>query len=94
MTEFPKFKLKDNAPAFYDTDSVTILEVASKLYGKMNEIIQEFNNLSEALNEQMEAFKASEHQDIETFKVAIRQEFQDFIDTVDLKMKEGGVNGN
>lgn len=82
----PKWNLHGNRPSFYDADSVTILELASKLHGTMNEIISEFNKLVENVNKTMEEFKTSANKELETFETAMRQEFQDFIDVVDVKI--------
>lgn len=90
MKEFPKFKVKDSEGAFYDADSVTMLEVASKLYGKMNEIITEFNALTEHVNSVIDQFNTSYKKDQEAFETSLRQEFQDFIDTVGMKLQGGG----
>lgn len=89
MNEFPKFKVKDTDGAFYDADSVTMLEVASKLYGKMNEIIVAFNDLSEFVNKSLLDFSVTHAEEHQAFETALRQEFQDFIDTVDLKLQGG-----
>ena len=89
MKEFPKFKVKDTDSTFYDADSVTMLEVASKLYGKMNEIIVAFNDLSEFVNKSLLEFSVAHAEEVQTFETAMRQEFQDFIDTVDLKIQGG-----
>lgn len=90
MTEFPKIKVKDTASSFYDADSVTMLELASQLYGKMNEIITAFNALVDSVNKTVTEFTSGTDERLETFETALRQEFQDFIDVVDLKLKEGG----
>ena len=90
MKEFPKFKVKDSEGTFYDADSVTMLEVASKLYGKMNEIITEFNALAEHVNSVIDQFNTTYKADQEAFESSMRQELQDFMDVVDMKIKGGG----
>ncbi len=83
----PKWNLHGNRPTFYDTDSVTMLELAAKLHGAMNELITEYNQFVENTNATIQNFIDSTNQDQETFETALRQEFQDFIDIVDLKLK-------
>lgn len=83
----PKWNLHSNRPTFYDTDSVTMLELAAKLHGAMNELITEYNQFVENTNATIQNFIDSTNQDQETFETALRQEFQDFIDIVDLKLK-------
>ena len=82
----PNLIIQPTAPAFYDGDSVTVIEAMAKLQGKMNEVITAFNTLEENVTNQIAEFKASTDQDLETFETAMRQEFQDFIDVVDLKL--------
>ena len=89
MIEFlPRWNLRHNRPTFYDTDSVTMLELASNLHGKMNELIEDYNTYVDSVNKTMTEFINSEQQDEEAFRTALRQEFQDFIDVVDLKLKD------
>ena len=81
----PKWHLHGNRPSFYDMDSVTLLELASKLHGAMNELIADYNRFVDEVNQRITDFTTSTNQDIETFEIAMRQEFQDFIDVVNLK---------
>ena len=81
----PRWNLHQNRPTFYDTDSVTMLELASNLHGKMNELIEDYNTYVDSVNKTITDFLNSEQKDEETFRTALRQEFQDFIDAIDLK---------
>lgn len=89
MEEFPKLKTRNHEPAFYDADTVTVLEATAKVYGKLNEVIAEFNRLSDHVNQTLEAFSKASAEERKVFETALRQEFQDFIDTVDLKLNGG-----
>lgn len=82
--------LHANKPSFYDGDSASLLQLVSKLHGTMNEVIGEFNKLEKSLTESFEEFKETSSKDAEVFRVSIRQEFQDFIDIIELKVK--GIN--
>lgn len=85
-------------PAFNDLDSATAIEMVSKIYSKMNELIKEHNSFVDNVNKTIEDFKNSTTKDLEAFEVALRQEFQDFIDVIDTKILsqdnliEGAVN--
>ena len=83
----PRWNLHANKATFYDTDSVTMLELASKLHGTMNELISEYNKFTDGLQTKINEFIESDGQEKETFKTALRQEFQDFIDVINLKIK-------
>lgn len=82
----PKWNLHNKRPSFYDTDSVTMLELAAKLHGAMNEVIEAYNELEENINKQTGDFITETNQDREVFASALRQEFQDFIDIINLKL--------
>ena len=81
----PKWYLHGNRPTFYDGDAVTMLELASTLHASMNSVIEEYNKLEESVNKSVSEFMAGEVKNREEFEVGLRQEFQDFIDIVNLK---------
>lgn len=83
----PKWYLNHNRPTFYDTDAGTILELAGNLHGKMNEIIDDYNKFVDNVTERLTIYEQDTTQDFELFKTGIRQEFQDFIDTVDIRIQ-------
>ena len=91
MELLPKLNLQNTIPSFYDTESVTVLELTSKLYGAMNELIKDYNNFVEETNNKITEFTEGTNENLETFETAMRQEFQDFIDVVNLKI-EGMLN--
>lgn len=88
----PRWNLRPNRPSFYDTDSGTILELASTLHKTMNSLIEDYNKFVDNVNNTITEFTTESEQDRETFEIAIRQEFQDFIDVVDLKIT--GLNND
>lgn len=81
----PKMYLHGNRPSFYDSDSVTVLELSANMHGKTNELIDDYNKWVDGANRKIEEFVTSTNQNYEVFKTAMRQEFQDFIDVIDLK---------
>lgn len=80
------FILPDTRPSAHDTESVTLLQLSGTLLGKMNEVITAFNDLETRLTANINEYIGEAQQDQEAFATAMRQEFQDFIDTVDLKI--------
>ena len=90
----PKWNLYGNKHSFYEADSVTLIELASKLTGTMNALIEEYNTFAESVNNKVDAFMATTGQDQEAFETALRQEFQDFIDTIDMKLSSLNVTYN
>lgn len=47
----PHWVLTNNQPAFYDTESVTAIEMVAKLYGKMEELITSCNEQDKKIDE-------------------------------------------
>lgn len=92
MELLPKWDLSNNKPSFYDSESVTIIELASRLTGTINGMIDEYNTFAVAINEKLDNFLKATGEERTVFEIAIRQEFQDFIDVVNLKTN-GGIPG-
>ena len=88
MERLPKWCITDRFPALYDVESATTIEQTAKIYGAMNELVDEYNKHAETINNELEKFENGLIADFETYKVAMRQEFQDFIDVIDLKMQD------
>ena len=88
MKELPHWGLRDKHPSIYDRESATAIEMVSKLYGKVNEIISNYNSFLERVEKRIDDFEDSNDKNYEVFTIGLRQEFQDFIDVVELKLKE------
>lgn len=73
--------------SLYDTESATAIEAIGKLQAKMTELIEDYNNFVDGVNQVIEDFVNTSNSEKEVFETALRQEFQDFIDTVDIKIK-------
>lgn len=86
MNKLPKWFLTSGLPAFRDGESSTALEQTYKVYQAMQNLIEEYNQFVDHYNEEWSQFVAKYNGDIEVFTLAMRQEFQDFIDVVDLKL--------
>lgn len=84
ISVLPRWNLQPNRPSFYDTDSATLLELASKMQAAFNEMVTEYNKVVETVNSSFEEFINNTNADQEAFQVGIRQEFQDFIDTINM----------
>lgn len=83
----PRWNLNPNRSSFYDRDAGTLLELAAKLHASMNELIEDYNKFVESVTNNLNKFEADAANDIELLKTGLRQEFQDFIDTVDIRIQ-------
>lgn len=84
----PNWIISSDRPAFYDTESATAIEQTAKIYAKTNEVVEEVNKFVEETNNDINAFKAEIKQEQTVFETAMRQEFQDFINVVDIKIEQ------
>lgn len=96
MFKLNKWYLTRSLPAFRDAESFTILEQTYKLYQCMEQFESEYNSFVDSFNAEWELFETKYNSDIEVFTLAMRQEFADFIEVVDLKItaleQESGAN--
>ena len=86
MIQLPRWVLTSKNPAFYESESATSIEMVAKLYGAMQTLIDEYNGFAERTEQAINSFMTDATADRETFEVAMRQEFQDFIDVVELRI--------
>lgn len=88
MYLLPKWIITNKRPSTHDTESLTILEGMGKVYGAMNDLINEYNSFADNVNTIITEFTNSATKNQEEFEVALRQEFQDFIDVIEIKTQQ------
>ena len=88
INQLPNWCLTNENPSFYETESATAIEMVAKLYAKVQELIKEHNTFTTEINSAFEEFKKAVNDNFELFSTELRQEFQDFIDVVELKIKD------
>lgn len=74
MNLLPKWVLPPTLPSVYDCESFTALEMVSKLYGAVNELINEYNKTVEQLNGFQDEEKAAREK-FETDLTKVIREF-------------------
>lgn len=57
------------------------------MHGAFNEMVTDYNDLVVSVENQMNQFMEDANADREAFATALRQEFQDFIDIVSIKLE-------
>lgn len=86
MQLLPTWNLTDRHPAFFDTESGSVLEAAARVYAAMNNLIKEYNQFAENTNEIIESFKAETEQEQECFKRCITELVETYIKSIDIKI--------
>lgn len=87
MNKLPIWVVPENFPMEYDIESTTSTEMVARLYGAMNTLIEDYNKFITMVNEVIEPLTSTTNYKFEEFAVGLRQEFQDFIDITNLKVK-------
>ena len=88
MKQLPLWVLNEKFPSFYDMESKTVIEQTVRVYGAMRSLIEEYNKMISDLNGNMEEFEQLFGTNYENFAMGLRQEFQDFIDVVNLQIEK------
>lgn len=83
-----KWLLTDGLPAYEDSESATAIEMVYKVYKAMQDMITDYNKFVDNTNKSLEEFQSTYNEDQETFTTSVRQEYQDYIDTIDLKIMD------
>lgn len=86
IKSLPPWALTNPNPAFYSSESGSVIEQTAKMYAKVNELVAEYNSFTENVNTIIKDFTTATSKNLEAFEVGLRQEFQDFIDIVNLQI--------
>lgn len=87
ITPLPIWVITNKYPAIYDSESKTAIEMVARLYGKMEEMIKDYNNYVEQINKAIADFEASINQDFNTFKQEVLRITSDYIACIDMKIQ-------
>lgn len=82
----PYWVLTDLQPAFYDSESGTVLQQLSRMYPKIQEIINRYNDFVRDVNRYIEEFETGIIKDFECFKNCITKTMTDYIESIDMKV--------
>lgn len=75
MNTLPKWVLANPIPAIHDFESLTVLEQTARIYGAMNQLINEWNKMIE----QLSGFEKSETESREEFELKITKVIREFM---------------
>lgn len=92
MINLPKWRLTNKFPAFYDTESGSAIEQTAKVYGAMQELINEHNEFIVELTKQFNNFKGETGVEIDQFKTSVTELLENYIKTVDSKLTQQDLN--
>lgn len=82
----PFWVLTDLQPAFYDSESGTALQQLSRMYPKIQEIIDNYNDFVRDVNRYIDEFETGIINDFNCFKNCIIKTMNDYIESIDTKI--------
>lgn len=88
----PHWVLTDLQPAFYDSESGTILQQMSRLYPKIQELIKTYNDFVTEVNRYITEFEEGIIKDFNCFQNCIIKTMNDYIETIDTKINLQDLN--
>jgi hypothetical protein len=86
IKHLPHWVLTDLQPAFYDVESGTTLQQTAKIYGKMQELIDLYNEFVTKVNKYIKDFEDGIINDFEEFRNCIIVTMNEYIETIDTKI--------
>jgi len=86
MKNLPFWHLTNKYPSFQDVDSKTAVEMVARVYGSMQELITEFNNLSTELQKSINDFESGLIESNDEFKTCITKTIHNFMKCIEDKI--------
>lgn len=86
IKHLPHWVLTDLQPAFYDVESGTSLQQTAKLWGKVQELIDLYNEFVTKVNQYITDFESGIIKDFNCFRNCIIKTMNDYIETIDTKI--------
>ena len=87
IPRLPHWVLTDKYPAFYDSESKTAIEMVAKIYAKMQELVDHYNEFVDPLNNEIAEYYKQLNAEYECFKASMIKIAHDYIMTIDEKIK-------
>lgn len=87
LRHLPHWVLTDTFPAFYDCESATAIQQTAKLYGKIQELITEYNNFVRDVNRYITEFEEGIIKDFNCFQNCVIKTMNDYIESIDTKIE-------
>ena len=82
----PNIALTDLQPAFYDVESATAVQMVSKFYTYLQNIVDDYNSFANEVNEEITRFENDTNANYEEFKNCIQNMMLNYIESIDTKI--------
>ena len=82
----PLWVLTNKRSAFYDSESGTALEQTARVYGKMQELIEDYNKFATEVNKAITDYATDLDSSFDCFKTCITDLVENYIKSIDMKI--------
>lgn len=82
----PPLALTDLQPCFYDVESVSTVEMVSKLYAYLQSLVNDYNAFVNEINSNITEFENSTDHNIACFKKCVMDLMTNYIESIDTKI--------
>ena len=86
LQPLPQIALTNLQPAFYDVESVTAIEMVSKFYSYLQNLVNDYNSFVTEVNDNIDDFESGMINDFECFRNCIIKTMNDYIESIDIKI--------
>lgn len=86
LKPLPPIALTNLQPAFYDVESVSAIEMVSKLYAYLQEMVNDYNAFVTEVNNEIENFESDINYNVEEFKSCVQNLMSEYIESIDIKI--------
>ncbi len=86
LKPLPPIALTNLQPAFYDVESVSAIEMVSKLYAYLQNMVNDYNSFVTEVNQEIENFENDTNYKIDKFTCCIKKLMSDYIQSIDIKI--------
>ena len=82
----PYWVVPNTLPGFYETEGATAIQMVARIYGKIQDLIEDYNKFVDQVNQHIEEYETNINQSFDCFKNNIIQTMNDYIETIDNKI--------
>ena len=86
LKPLPPIALTNLQPAFYDVESVSAIEMVSKLYAYLQEMVNDYNTFITEVNNEIEQFEENVDYKVDEFTECVKKLMNEYIESIDIKI--------
>lgn len=92
LQPLPQIALTNLQPAFYDVESKTAIQMVSKFYSYLQNLVDDYNSFVTEVNNNIDNFESGMIHDFECFRNCMIKTMNDYIESIDTKINLQDLN--